>query len=298
MRILRTMSENDMHEVHQLIRNDNVEAICALFDKGIQLNYIGEYLTEFALKNGSLNALKFLCENGCTLWKKVLHFVLDDEIHDIYSSRVLDYGNWFLEKKLPCIFYAFNQGCQWVDEIWLPLIKYGGIEAVKKTRDIGVPWKPVVCSTAAKLGDLCVLNYVIDNGCRVYYQDLFYDCTHNIECLRYVHQKGGYMPEKFFPSRDGEVSAERWTCLIYMEKYGVKMLSIKDFNDKFTKAKNAYLTIEKYAKLKLSIKRTIARTSKIYDELIEKSWNPDRFMDWCLSEEKKKEIAERFALSA
>ena len=39
---------------------------------------------------------------------------------------------------------------------------------------------------------------------------------------------------------------------------------------------------------------TLKNTRKIKEELLNKSWHPDRIMDWCLDEEHKKSILEKF----
>ena len=41
---------------------------------------------------------------------------------------------------------------------------------------------------------------------------------------------------------------------------------------------------------------TLKNTSKIKEELLNKTWYPDRMVDWCLTEDQKKSISEKFEL--
>ena len=66
------------------------------------------------------------------------------------------------------------------------------------------------------------------------------------------------------------------------------------FHKTFEEFKSAINVFGKYIAGKYSRRRTLERTSLIKDELIEKSWHPDRFSAWYLDEDQKKTIDQRF----
>tara|TARA_B110000503_G_C7168829_1_gene423282 strand:- start:4505 stop:5293 length:789 start_codon:yes stop_codon:yes gene_type:complete len=117
------------------------------FDVFLAMNYKGEKdLCGSAAKEGQLEVLKWLRENGCPRNERT------------FANATL-YGH------LKVLKWARANGCPWHRETCNAAAGRGHLEVLKWLRENGCPWDEVTCSGAAMGGHLEVLQWLRANEC-------------------------------------------------------------------------------------------------------------------------------------
>ena len=97
-------------------------------------------------RNGNLELLQFLRENGCP-WD------------DWTCWGAARYGH------LDCLKYAHENGCPWDWRTCCEAAEKGKLECLQYAHEHGCDWDEWTCSFAAKNGHLECLKYAHENGC-------------------------------------------------------------------------------------------------------------------------------------
>ena len=126
-----------------------------------------------AVKNDSIERLKFLHESGC-LWRK---------------NKILyvcaEHGS------TECMKYLLKHGCKFSNHACTTAAEFGFLECLKYLREHGHHWDSGTCEYAAKRGHLECLKYAHEHGCPWNKSTCRYAAMHGrLECLKYAHEHG------------------------------------------------------------------------------------------------------------
>jgi len=125
-----------------------------------------------AAKNGKLDCLKYLHENGCP-W---------DKSTCAYAA---------VKGHLDCLKYAHENGCPWDKDTCALAAKNGHLDCLKYAHENGCPWDEDTCASAAVNGHLDCLKYAHENGCPWDEYTCRVAATRgHLDCLKYAHENG------------------------------------------------------------------------------------------------------------
>lgn len=132
-------------------------------------------------KEGDIECIKFLCENGYNITDELINSV-------IYSGNkeniqyCLDMKVPFSKQTcsdaayvndLPTLMKLHELGCPWDVETCLNAVYVGSIDCLKYAHTNGCPWNKNVCSAAIECGQYECLEYAYLNGCPIYDNDMW-----------------------------------------------------------------------------------------------------------------------------
>jgi hypothetical protein len=126
-----------------------------------------------AVKNDSIERLKFLHESGCP-WRK-------NKILYVYA----EHGS------VKCMKYLLKHGCEFSNQACTTAAEFGFLECLKYLREHGHHWDSGTCEYAAKRGHLECLKYAHEHGCP-WDENTCYNAADNghLECLKYACAHG------------------------------------------------------------------------------------------------------------
>jgi hypothetical protein len=128
---------------------------------------------EDAVKNDSIERLKFLHECGCP-WRK--HKIL-------YVCA--EHGS------VKCMKYLLKHGCKFSNQACTNAVKFGFLECLKYLRENGHDLDERTCMNAAWNGHLECLKYARENGCPWDEATCTWAAYNgHLECLKYAHEHG------------------------------------------------------------------------------------------------------------
>jgi len=238
-----------------------------------------EYCCSSAAAHGNLNCLIYAHENGCP-W----NFLVCD--------------NASLNGHLECLKYAHENGCDWsihtlvnaAENGHLECLKYANENGFYSTNHFNTPWSINFVQIAVENGHLDCVKYIFDNICKIdnfmiskyenendYNYNLFDDDI-EIEIEIDVEEEKE-KKEKYF---------RYLLCLVFLYKNQVKLNY--DLFFKMNHVKSRIILI-RYSLIRISKtffhKKSYWRSEKTKKELIEYTFHPLRFIDFCLSQEEK-----------
>ena len=180
-----------------------------------------------AAKNGDLECLKYLHENGCP-W-------------DADATRMAAaHGH------LECFKYLHENGCPWENETLLEAqnlaAEHGYLECLKYIHENGCPLNWQAAKSAATFGHLECLKYLHENGCDKEWSSFTYGFTqraNNFECLKYLHNNRCPWDERV---TEDAAFIGKLECLKYLHENGCP------WNERATRqaAGNGHLECLKY----------------------------------------------------
>ena len=154
--------------------------------------------TRLAAKEGHLDILVYLYENGCK-WdsQTCLNAVVKDHLEIIKYLRTKFCENGWPLGTVLCMNAA----------------KFGHLEVLKYLHETGCHWNDTSCMNAAEFGHLEVLQYLHENGCE-WYEDTCVNATKNghLEVLKYLHENGCFWDEEacYYAARFGHLEVLKY----------------------------------------------------------------------------------------
>ena len=159
-------------------------------------------------------------------------------------------------------------------------------------------YKKYYIQIACELGKLDILKFLHEEGhCKLDYYCVLnaVDNGHYL-CLKYLINKNSPLP-RFYGIHDiydnpDKFSISTFLCIRLLQKENVPIFYAKDVKSEimFNSMKRAYHTIQKY----ILIRKSKKQTSVYEKDLIETSWHPSRFINWCHDEVEEQELKELF----
>jgi len=285
------LNELSLLETIDVVYNDPEDEIDEIgetrnmnFDRLINVSLME--LLYYAFSNGSFEVLRYLHDLGFPLPECMLISISEQQNH-VEDLRLI-------KRRLPCMAYCIEKGRKWTFEDWVNIINEYRLDGVILLNEAGIPW-----------GD----DFVTMLMTRYNDEDRF-------GILKYAHEHGAHLPQmlKINIVEEKALDNELLYCYVYLQKHRPDITfqlsgsfttsnrrnriicrdSTNVFWTKFWLVKRAIRVVDEYITRKYGRRRTLERTCLIKDELIEKSWHPDRFSAWCLDEDQKKDIDNRF----
>ena len=250
-----------------------------------------------AINNGAIRCLEFFHDFCVSFPKTTIRYFLSMNTNLLQTCQTID------KKQLSCLAYCYQMGCEWNTGDWITIFHILGFEGVKDFYESGFPWHSDFCEKMMKMDEN---------------KDKY-------RTLKYAHENNIPLPRCVlidFMDKNSFCDIDNWLCWIYIKKHSPRTIfkirgpivheihnplsrhrqdyifrknTERNFWAEFIAVKRRLRLFEKYVVRKLSMKRTTKRTHLIKYDLIEKSWHPDRFVNWCLDKDHKNNIQQSFA---
>ncbi|ATZ81199.1 ankyrin repeat domain-containing protein [Bodo saltans virus] len=162
-------SKDKCYECYIASKNGHLECLKYLHENGY---YWDSWISTIAAENGHLECLKYAHENNCP-WN------INTCMNAAYNGH------------LECLKYAHENGCPWNEYTCLNAAGNGHLECLKYAHENNCPWDLYTCINAVYDGYLDCLQYAHENGCP-WNCDTCSCAAQNghLKCLKYAHENG------------------------------------------------------------------------------------------------------------
>ncbi len=153
------------------VKNDSIERLKFLHECGCP--WRKDKILYVCAEHGSVKCMKYLLKHGCKFsnqactnavkfgFLECLKYLRENG-HDL-GVRTCAYAA--RNGHLQCLKYAHEHGCDWDDEVCYEAARNGHLEMLKYAHEHGCPWNEWTCLSAARYGHLECLKYACAHGC-------------------------------------------------------------------------------------------------------------------------------------
>jgi len=187
--------------------------------ENLDLFEICDNLMHVSIKNGNLNGVKWLQENGCSWGERAFEYASGYGNFDIMKwlkdngcpwnahtfMYAAAYGNLDIMK------WMKENGCPWNESAFAAA--YGNLDSMKWLKENGCPWNESAFTFAAAHGNLDIMKWLKENGCPWNESAFTFAAKHgNLDIMKWMKENGCPWDESTFeyPVRYGKLDIIKW----------------------------------------------------------------------------------------